>query len=594
MSVSPHTASLAGAAGSGLGEALLHHFDRAPYGLILIGPDRRILCVNDAMALLAGASASSLVGSSLRGFLSSDSPFDLEDRLFDEVANTGSWFGQLEIVTAIGDPVPMLVSITPVGEEGAQNAAGVEEESTESRTPDTTGRARYVATVVEMGEQRWLETESSRRAAELAAFASIAVATGSSGEPQEMLNAVARAVVEQLEVDACWIHRYDADRSRVTLAGEATHMDSSLRLSPLMIPDAVNPALLRAIESREQVAESELLDRSIATVVHAPLLARDEVVGVISILSIEGEKLGARNSDLFRTVSYQVGTAVQNIRLLESIRNQQSLLEEKNAELERYVEELIHADRLKNEFLANTSHELRTPLNSIIGFLNLVLDDLCQNEEEQKELLGHALRSGRHLLNLINDVLDLARIQAGRLQVDMRDVALGPLLEEVGNTLGVQSAERKVDFVMEPCPHDLFVRADDARLRQILVNIIGNSIKFTPKGEVRVSLDAAPGSPFVTIVIRDTGIGVAPEKMQLLFLQFSQADATTTRKFGGTGLGLAIVKELVEKMGGSVRLESDGVGKGTTVFVTLARSGSGEGGPGPAGPQDPVATSGAP
>jgi signal transduction histidine kinase len=548
--------------------------------------------VNDAMAQLAGASASSLAGSSLRGFLSSDSPFDLEDRLFDEVASTGSWFGQLEIVTAIGDPVPMLVSITPVGDEASRGSTGVPEGAGDSRDSGAPERVRYVVTVVEMGEQRWLETESSRGAAELAAFASIAVATGSSGETQEMLNAVARAVVEQLEVDACWIHRYDADHSRVTLAGEATHMDSSLRLSPLLIPDAVNPALLRAIESREQLTESELLDRSIATVVHAPLLARDEVVGVISILSIEGEKLGAKNSDLFRTVSYQVGTAIQNIRLLESIRNQQSLLEEKNRELERYVEELIHADRLKNEFLANTSHELRTPLNSIIGFLNLVLDDLCQSEEEQKELLGHALRSGRHLLNLINDVLDLARIQAGRLEVDMRDVALGPLLDEVGTTLGVQSAEKKVDFVMEPCPRDLFVRADDARLRQILVNIVGNAIKFTPKGEVRVSLDAPPGSPFVTIVIRDTGIGVAPEKMQLLFLQFSQADATTTRKFGGTGLGLAIVKELVEKMGGSVRLESGGVGMGTTVFVTLARAGSGEGGPDPAGPQALAAPSG--
>jgi signal transduction histidine kinase len=295
-------------------------------------------------------------------------------------------------------------------------------------------------------------------------------------------------------------------------------------------------------------------------------------VGVISILSVEGEKLGARNSELFRTVSYQVGTAVQNIRLLESIRHQQSLLEEKNRELERYVEDLIHADRLKNEFLANTSHELRTPLNSIIGFLNLVLDDLCQSEEEQKELLGHALRSGRHLLNLINDVLDLARIQAGRLQVDMRNVALAPLLDEVGNTLGVQAAEKKVDFVVEPCPRDLLIQADDARLRQILVNVIGNSIKFTQKGEVRVRVESEPGSPFVCIVIRDTGIGVAPEKMPLLFRQFSQADASTTRKFGGTGLGLAIVKELVEKMGGSVQLESEGVGKGTSVFVTLARA----------------------
>jgi signal transduction histidine kinase len=488
MSAVPGAAASAASAAtpsSRIGDALLDHFDRAPYGLVLVGGDRKIIRVNDAMAQLTGTSVTSVVGTSLRGFLSTDSPFDLEDRLFEEVAASGSWFGQLEIVTAIGDPVPMLVSITPVLPVGSDGV-------------------RYVVTVVEMGEQRWLESESSRRAAELSAFASIAVATGSSGEPQEMLNAVARAVVEQLEVDACWIHRYDEEQARVTLAGEATHMDSSLRLSPLMIPDPVNPALLRAIETREQTAESELLDRSIATVVHAALLARDEVVGVISILSIEGEKLGARNSELFRTVSYQVGTAVQNLRLLESIRQQQSLLESKNAQLLEYVEELIAADRLKNEFLANTSHELRTPLNSIIGFLNLVLDDLCQNEEERKELLGHALKSGRHLLNLINDVLDLARIQAGRLQVDMRDVAIAPLLDEVGNTLGVQAAEKKVDFVMEPIPADLRVQVDDARLRQILVNIIGNAIKFTQKGEVRVRVEADPGSPFVTIVIRDT------------------------------------------------------------------------------------------
>lgn len=566
MCAVPGAAAPASTPSTRAGEALLEHFDRAPYGLVLLGGDRKILRVNDAMGQLTGTSAASLLGSSLLVFLSTDSPFDLEDRLFEEVASSGSWFGQLEIVSAIGDPVPMLVSITPV----AENA-------TNGSDPDV---VRHVVTVVEMGEQRWLETESSRRAAELSAFASIAVATGSSAEPQEMLNTVARAVVEQLEVDACWIHRYDAEHARITLAGEATHMDSSLRLSPLMIPDAVNPALLRAVETREQTAESELLDRSIATVVHAPLLARDQVVGVISILSVEGEKLGARNSELFRTVSYQVGTAVQNLLLLESIRRQQSQLEEKNAQLLEYVEELIAADRLKNEFLANTSHELRTPLNSIIGFLNLVLDDLCHSEEEQKELLGHALKSGRHLLNLINDVLDLARIQAGRLQVDMADVTLAPLLDEVGNTLGVQAAEKKVDFVMEPIPADLRVQADDARLRQILVNVIGNSIKFTQKGEVRVRVEADSGSPYVSVVIRDTGIGVAPEKMQLLFRQFTQADASTTRKYGGSGLGLAIVKELVEKMGGSVRLESGGEGKGTTVFVTLARASAQAGGAG--------------
>src|SRR6185436_4840042 len=317
--------------------------------------------------------------------------------------------------------------------------------------------------------------------AELAAIASIAVATGGSADPGGMLNAVARAVVEQLEVDACWIHRYDPAEG-VTLAGEASTMSSSFRLPNIMVPHSAHPALLRALESREQVAESELLDRSIATVVHAPLLAQDEAVGVISILSVEGEKLSARNSELFRTVSYQVGTAVQNLRLLESIRCQQQLLQDKNEELEIFVQELMDADRMKNEFLANTSHELRTPLNSIIGFLNLVLDGLCENEDERNELLGHALKSGKHLLNLINDVLDLSRIEAGRLQVECADVPLRPLLEELQSTMEVQARDKELMFTCEQVPESLCVRADEARLRQVLVNVIGNSIKFTTEG----------------------------------------------------------------------------------------------------------------
>ena len=546
-----------------VGDALLQHFDRAPFGLLLLGEDRKILRVNDAMLQLAGISASSLLGFSLRRlFLSADAAFDLEDRLFEEVAQSGGWHGELEIVTAVGD-TPTMVSITPVDAGDAREA-------------------RYVVAVIELGQQRWFETESTRRAAELAAIASIAVATGGSADPDGMLNAVARAVVEQLEVDACWIHR--SDQGGVTLAGEASTMSSSLRLPSLMLPGREHPALLRALETREQVAESELLDRSIATIIHAPLLAQDETVGVISILSVEGEKLSAgRNSELFRTVSYQVGTAVQNLRLLESIRHQQRLLEDKNEELEIFVQELIAADRMKNEFLANTSHELRTPLNSIIGFLNLVLDGLCENEEEQKELLGHALRSGRQLLSLINDVLDLSRIQAGRLQLEMRDLDLAPVMDEVGSTLGVQAAEKKLDFMVASFPRGTRIRADESRLRQVLVNVVGNAIKFTSRGAVRI--EVVPGERFVEVIVRDSGIGVPQERMERLFRKFSQADASTTRKFGGSGLGLAIVKELIELMGGTVRLESGGEGQGTTVTIVLVRAGAAPAASAPAQPE---------
>ena len=354
---------------------------------------------------------------------------------------------------------------------------------------------------------------------------------------------------------------------------EASYLSSSVRLSSRMIPDSINPGVLRAIETREQIAESELLDRSIATVVHVPLLARDEVVGVISILSVEGEKLSARNSDLLRAVSYQVGTTIHNIRLLESLGVHEKELEGKNAELELFVEELMNADRLKNEFLANTSHELRTPLNSIIGFLNLVLDGLCETEEEQKELLGHALRSGQHLLSLINDVLDLSRIEAGRLQLELREVALASLLRDIGTTLAVQAHEKNIDLRFASVPDTLKVSADEARLRQIFMNIVGNAIKFTAKGQVIVSIDAPAGSPFVDVTVKDTGIGVAAEKRERLFKKFSQADASTTRKFGGSGLGLVIVKQLIEMMGGSIRLESPGENQGTVVTITIARAG---------------------
>jgi signal transduction histidine kinase len=302
-----------------------------------------------------------------------------------------------------------------------------------------------------------------------------------------------------------------------------------------------------------------------------PLLARDEVVGVISILSIAGEKLSVRESDLLRAVSYQIGTAVQNARLVESVRRHETELEGKNDQLQKVVEKLRSADRLKSEFLANTSHELRTPLNSVIGFLNLVIDDLCQDEAEAKDLLRHALASSRRLLDLINDVLDLSRIEAGRLEVEMEDVKLQPMLSDVLENFEVQAREKGLELKNAELRPEVSVQADAGRLRQILVNVIGNAIKFTQKGSVDISVAAEAGSPYVEIQVRDTGIGIPVNKREFLFQKFSQADSSMTRKFGGSGLGLVIVKELVEMMGGTVSVESPGEGLGTTISISVIR-----------------------
>jgi len=536
----------------GLGEALRENFDRTHVGHILLDADRRIIAVNEALSQLAGISASILPGSFLRRFLWSEEAGDLEDRIFQEVDQDGRWIGEVDFRSSLGDSCPMMLAITTVPENDGSTV-------------------RYIATVVEMGQQRWIEAESFRRAQELAAFAAIAVATGSSHDPQEMLTAVSRQVVEGLGMDACWIQRYDSRESTLHLVGEASYLNPSIKLSPRMIPDAINPAVIQAMQTRELVAESELLDRSIATVVHMPLLARDEVVGVISILSIAGEKLSARESDLLRAISYQIGTAVQNARLVESVRQHETELQEKNDQLERVVERLRAADRMKSEFLANMSHELRTPLNSIIGFLNLVVDGLCQDEAEQTELLRHALTSSRHLLNLINDVLDLSRIEAGRLEVELEEVKLQPILADVFETLEVQAREKGLELRRGEADPELLVQADAARLRQILVNVVGNAVKFTKEGSVSVSVHTAEGSPYVDIEVRDTGIGIPVERREFLFQKFSQADASMTRKFGGSGLGLVIVKELLDMMGGTVSVESPGVGLGTTVVISVVR-----------------------
>ena len=536
----------------GLGEALRENFERVPVGHILLGADRRILAVNEALARLAGINVSILPGSFLRRFLWSEEAGDLEERIFGEVDHDGRWIGEVDFRSSLGDSCPMMLAIAAV--ESADGSP-----------------VRYVATVVEMGQQRWIEAESFRRAQELAAFAAIAVATGSSHDSQEMLAAVSRQVVEGLGMDACWIQRYDARESSLRLVGEASYLNPSIKLSPRMVPDAINPAVLQAVQTRELVAESELLDRSIATVVHMPLLARDEVVGVISILSIAGEKLSARESDLLRAISYQIGTAVQNARLVESVREHETELEEKADQLEKVIERLRAADKLKTEFLANMSHELRTPLNSIIGFLNLIIDGLCVDDAEQQELLRHALGSSRHLLNLINDVLDLSRIEAGRLEMELEEVTLGPVLADVLSTLEVQTREKGLELIQNAVDPALTVQADESRLRQILMNVVGNAVKFTSEGSVAVLIESSPGSPYVEIEVKDTGIGIPVHRREFLFQKFSQADASMTRKYGGSGLGLVIVKELCERMGGTVAIDSPGEGKGTSVLVSLVR-----------------------
>jgi len=245
-------------------------------------------------------------------------------------------------------------------------------------------------------------------------------------------------------------------------------------------------------------------------------------------------------------------------------------LEQSNRRLEEVNAQLEEASRLKSEFLANTSHELRTPLNGMIGFLQLVLDGMCDSREEEQEFLRQGLQCSRHLLGLINDVLDIAKIEAGKLALDIDRVDLQQLFGEVYTVTHVQAAQRGLRLVFEDLTGGEYSgRGDVGKVKQILINLVGNSLKFTPKGEIRVRGRAHPELGHLMIEVEDTGVGISPGRQKAVFEKFVQGDGSTTRRFGGTGLGLAISKSLVELMGGIIGIHSEGEDRGTRVYFSL-------------------------
>ena len=277
--------------------------------------------------------------------------------------------------------------------------------------------------------------------------------------------------------------------------------------------------------------------------------------------------------------------------LAEVLDNMVRRLEERAKELESAWQEAEAANQLKSEFLANTSHELRTPLNAIIGCVRLVRDECCDTREEEVEFLDRADEAAIHLLKIINDLLDIAKIEAGTLSLSIELIDVRQILKEVIDLQSMQIYEKGLRLSVPDAPEAIIVRSDPAKLKQVLLNVIYNAIKFTDQGSITVdtrietavdsvqattpssrqSIDVPTVNPeaWVIIAVQDTGIGIDPTQQHKLFRPFVMVDGTTTRKFEGTGLGLAISRNLIELMGGSITLHSAGVGQGTTVEIAL-------------------------
>jgi signal transduction histidine kinase len=291
--------------------------------------------------------------------------------------------------------------------------------------------------------------------------------------------------------------------------------------------------------------------------------------------------------EFVRELADQVGTAIAHATLFaetqslaDELQRANSRFIQKNQELEDARKQAEEASRLKSQFLANTSHELRTPLNGMIGFLKLIIEGLADDPKEQSEFISEAYNCALHLNEIITDILDIARIEAGRFDIDLTSVRLDDLLTEMETFSRNQVQQRNLTFeIQQPPTHDgIVLYGNYQRLKQVLLNLLGNAIKFTHEGGITIGVEVIkkkitvqnqtlPG--MVKIRVADTGIGVSLDQQNRLFQSFSQIDGTRTRQYGGTGLGLAISQRLVEAMGGEVNFYSLGEGLGATVTFTI-------------------------
>jgi signal transduction histidine kinase len=293
------------------------------------------------------------------------------------------------------------------------------------------------------------------------------------------------------------------------------------------------------------------------SVIFAPMLREDKVIGVIGTARHSAEPFDDKQVTLIKTFADQAVIAIENVRLFDEIQDKSR--------------QLAEASQHKSQFLANMSHELRTPLNAIIGVSEMLRED-AEALKQDTEPLDRVLGAGRHLLALINDILDLSKIEAGRMELALSSFALAPLIADVTKTIEPLAAKNSNKVAVQCHPGIGTMQADQMRLRQALLNLMSNANKFTDRGTISIDVQQGQenGRDWIRIAVADTGIGMTPEQMGKLFQEFSQASSTTASKYGGTGLGLVISKRFCQMMGGDIAVESE-PRRGSTFTIRLPR-----------------------
>jgi signal transduction histidine kinase/HAMP domain-containing protein len=295
-----------------------------------------------------------------------------------------------------------------------------------------------------------------------------------------------------------------------------------------------------------------------------PLLFRGQPEGAIVLLD---PQLAESAVDFAARAAGQLAIAISNARAYAALQHLAKELKERNSALEKQRDQLSEMNRLKSEFLANVSHELRTPLNAILGYTELIQEQVYgPTTGEQREGLDGILESGRNLLTLINQILDLSKVESGKIEVYVTDVAIHDVVRGVESESHALTKDRPYKVLVR-CPPRVVIKSDQAKVQQIVTNLVSNAIKFTEKGKVEVVVTTPVGGGCV-IAVRDTGIGIKKEHQQLIFEEFRQVDGSSTRKYQGTGLGLAIARRFAHLLGGSLSVDSQ-QNLGSTFTLTL-------------------------
>ena len=425
--------------------------------------------------------------------------------------------------------------------------------------------SRQAAVVV---NNRMLLEQTRKRAQELQTVAQVSTAASTILNPQDLLQAVVDLTKSSFSLYHVQVYLYrpvERILEVTTGSGEIGRIIGAQKQYEVW--ESLS-TVARAARDRQVVINNDTLaDQNykrnallpnVRSEMVIPMVVGDRLLGVFDVQSDQTGRFSREDARTYSTLATQVAVALQNAELY--------------AEQTATVERLRELDHLKSSFLANMSHELRTPLNSILGFAEVLLLEL---DGPLTELMDNDIKliekNGRHLLSLINDVLDMAKIEAGRMNLSYEKFILRELLNDTIDITGSLAREKGLYLRVEPYSIDQFeVSADRVRIRQVLINVISNAVKFTEDGGI--SIWAAQEDEKVVIRVKDTGLGIPKDKLEMIFEEFSQVDTSTTRKVGGTGLGLPISRRLVEMHGGRMWAESEGVpGAGSLFIVELPR-----------------------